>query len=221
LTGERFFQLDRPTSATDDEELKMKLRPRYNGHQNVILCHSACSPSGLFLQVNERDTYSYLRSKYPDVENILYLPPSFSTVVSYLKVDFSSGTFGRTFYHLLLNREITTYFSNLTATRFDRLGTDLFPTIASVEFFCFNIIVEDYIKATSGMFRGRTSRRNYLSKLNVAKENWILRREMRLNQEGYLGSNNFDAELKRSCSEYYCEARKALGCTPMRWYSIN
>jgi hypothetical protein len=123
-TGERFFQLDRPTSAADDEELKMKLRPRYHGHQNAILCHSACSPSGMFLQVSKRDTDSYLRSKYPDVENILYLSPSFSTVVSYLKVDFSSSTFGRTFYHLLLNREITTYFSNLTNTRFDRLGTN-------------------------------------------------------------------------------------------------
>jgi hypothetical protein len=32
LTGERFFQLDHPTSAADDEELKMKLRPRYHGH---------------------------------------------------------------------------------------------------------------------------------------------------------------------------------------------
>ena len=64
----------------------MKLRPRYNGHQNVILCHSACSPSGLFLQVNERDTYSYLRSKYPDVENILYLPPPFLPLLVILRL---------------------------------------------------------------------------------------------------------------------------------------
>ena len=49
----------------------MQLRPHYHGHQNFILCHLACAPSGIFLQVNERDTEAYLRGKYPGI-TIIY-----------------------------------------------------------------------------------------------------------------------------------------------------
>jgi hypothetical protein len=51
--------------------LNMHLRPRSNGHQNVILCPLACAPSGMFLQVNEMATEAYLHSKYPGVTNII------------------------------------------------------------------------------------------------------------------------------------------------------
>jgi hypothetical protein len=132
----------------------MQLRPYFHGHQNVILCHIACAPLGMFLQVHQRDTEAYLRSNYPGVTNIIYLPPSFSNVVNYLKVDFDKGTFGKSHY--------------LTGIQFDSLGSDLFPTESSVEDFCLNVVIEDYIKVTLEMFRRQRSRRNYLNKLTAA-----------------------------------------------------
>ncbi len=160
-------------------------------------------------------------SNYPGVTNIIYLPPSFSNVVNYLKVDFDKGTFGKSHYHVLLNQEITSYFSNLTGIQFDSLGSDLFPTESSVDDFCLNVVIEDYIKVILEMFHGQRPRRNYLNKLTAAKEQWIIRRKLRLNRERYLGSNTFDVELRRSCGEFYTEVRKVLGCCPIRWYSIN
>ncbi len=199
----------------------MLLRPRCHGHQNVILCHVGCAPSGIFLQVYQRDTEAYLHSKYPGVTNIIYLPPSFSNVVNYLRVDFDNGTFGRSHYHVLLNKEITSYFLNLSGVRFDSLGSDLFPTEDSVEDFCLNFVIEEYIKVTLELLRGGRARRNYLNKLTAAKEQWMIRRQLRLNQERYLGGNSFDVEIKRSCAEFYTEVRKVLGSCPIRWHSIN
>jgi hypothetical protein len=99
------FLLPRPTHRISiSGELKKQLRPRYHGHQNFILCHLACAPSGIFLQVNERDTEAYL---HPGITNIIHLPRSFSTVINYLRVDVGNCTFGKTHYYFLLNREIT------------------------------------------------------------------------------------------------------------------
>jgi hypothetical protein len=60
-----------------------------------------------------------------------------------------------------------------------------------------------------------------LKKANEAKARWMQRRASRWELELYLGNNDFDSKLKRSCAEFYMELRKVLGCTPMRWYYMN
>jgi len=47
------------------------------------------------------------------LHSIIYLPSSFSSVVNYLRVVIANGTFGKTHYHHLLNRKITSYLSSL------------------------------------------------------------------------------------------------------------
>ena len=223
-TGERiFFVSSQPSTdifSISAAGLKMQLRPRYHGQQNVILCHLACAPSGMFLQVNQMDTEVYLRLKYPGVTSIIYLPRSFSSVVNYLRVDFANGTFGKTHYHVLLNREITAYFSSLKGVSMDALS-NTFPTEGSVQELCLKFIIDDYVTVTSKGFTTRKSLRIYQSKVLSAKEHLMHRRLARLNHEMYLGTNDFEAELNRSCGEFYYEFRKVLGFSPVRWYSIN
>ncbi|MFO0446829.1 MAG: hypothetical protein ACK51L_04085 [bacterium] len=174
----------------------------------------------MFLQVNQMDTEVYLRLKYPGVTSIIYLPRSFSIVVNYLRVDFANGTFGKTHYHVLLNREITAYFSSLKGVSMDALS-NTFPTEGSVQELCLKFIIDDYVAVTSKGFTTRKSLRIYQSKVLSAKEHLMHRRLARLNHEMYLGTNDFEAELNRSCGEFYYEFRKVLGFSPVRWYSIN
>jgi hypothetical protein len=125
-------------------ELKKQLRPRYHGHQNVILCHLACAPSGIFLQVNERDTEAYLQGKYPGITNIIYLPRSFSNVINYVRVDVRNNTFGKTHYHFLLYWEITSYMSNFDGLSFKVL-CNMFPMESSVQELCLKFIIDEYV----------------------------------------------------------------------------
>ena len=101
------------------------------------------------------------------------------------------------------------------------LEKDLFPTTRSVEDLCFDFVIEDFIKVTSEMLHQQTTRQKYLMKVMAAKNQWLSRRTLRLEQELYLGSNEFDAELNRSCGEFYSEQRKVISYNPIRWYSIN
>jgi hypothetical protein len=71
------------------------------------------------------------------------------------------------------------------------------------------------------MLTSQTAQKSYLTQALAAKENWIIRCKLRLNDEVNLGVENFDAELNRSCSELYNEFKKVLGYCPVRWYSIN
>jgi hypothetical protein len=76
-------------------------------------------------------------------------------------------------------------------------------------------IIDDYITITSRGCSTRKSRSIYQSKVLSAKERWIHRRLSRLNHEMYLGSNEFEAELKRSCGEFYNEFKRVLGFSPV------
>jgi len=136
----------------------------------------------MFLQVNQMDTEAYLRLKYPCVTSIIYLPRSFSSIINYLRVDFANGTFGKTQYHVLLNREITAYFSSLKGVSMDALS-NTFPTEGSVQELCLKFIIDDYVALTSKGFTTNKSLRVYQSKVLSAKEHLMQRRLARLNHE--------------------------------------
>jgi hypothetical protein len=140
--------------------------------------------------------------------------------MNYLRVNFANGTFGKSHYHHLLNREITSYLSSLDEVSFEVLCS-MFPSEGSVQDLCLKFIIDDYITITSREYSTRKSLRMYQSKVLMAKECWMRRRLTRLNDENYLGNNNFEAELNRSCGEFYHEFKKVLGFCPVRWYSIN
>jgi hypothetical protein len=67
----------------------------------------------------------------------------------------------------------------------------------------------------------RQLRIQYICAANDAKKEWLVRRQSRLQQEQYLNNNDFRAELNRSYAEFFEEVRKAIGCAPMRWHTIN
>ncbi len=84
---------------------------------------------------------------------------------------------------------------------------------------CINVVVNNYISETAAQMSGRLKFK-YLLAAEEAKEDWLIKRQTRLQQEKYLCNNDFRAELVRSYAEYFEELRKAIGCAPMRWFPI-
>jgi hypothetical protein len=82
-------------------------------------------------------------------------------------------------------------------------------------------VIEDYVGETLGMLHHQETQKNYWIKVTAAKKQWLNRQKLWLEQEDYLGSNDFDTELNRSCGKFYNELKKALGRNPIKWYSIN
>ena len=189
----------------------MQLRQRRCGQQNIIVCFSECL-SSLFMQINRTDVEGFLRAKYPQATNLVYLPDSFSSVVKYLKHNCT----GSSYYRFSINKHLTSYCTE----RVEAHIRDLFSTERSVEDWCISIIIEEYSKVTSEMLPLR-ARKKYLNNVKFAKARWLKRRESRLQLENYLGINDFDTELKRSCGEFYNELKKGIHCSPIRWYSMN
>ncbi len=83
-----------------------------------------------------------------------------------------------------------------------------------------NIFVDEYVSVTAKMLSPQ-QRTKYFTLADVAKTLWSQRRVLRLQQEQYLGDNNFETEINRSCGEFYLVLKKVIGCSPITWYSIN
>ncbi len=62
--------------------------------------------------------------------------------------------------------------------------------------------------------------KKYLKQVKFAKKQWLKRGEPLCQLEHYLG-NDFDTELKRFCGEFYSEIKNVIGCSPIRWDSMN
>ncbi len=212
------------TRASDNLPQKAELKTmhlRQNSscqQQNVIVFFPASSSmhscTTLVMQVNRTDTEAYLWQKYPQALSLIYLPKSFSTVIKSM----IKRSLGCSHYHDIILDHVSRYCSNYISG-FDGLGRD-FPTERAVEDWSINIIIEEYLAETSQPLAPHRQK-TYLKKANQAKAQWIQRRASRQEQELYLGNNDFDSELKRSCGEYYMELRKILGYTPIRWYYVN
>jgi hypothetical protein len=58
------------------------------------------------------------------------------------------------------------------------LGKDFSPTEGSLEVFCLNFVIDEYIKVTSYMFTHCRAQNEYLLKASVATEHWIINRKL-------------------------------------------
>ncbi len=75
--------------------------------------------------------------------------------------------------------------------------------------YSFDFMIEDYVSETSGMLHHQETQKNYLIEVTAAKKQWLNRQKLQLEQQAYLGSHDFDTELKRSNGEFYNEIKKA------------
>jgi hypothetical protein len=82
------------------------------------------------------------------------------------------------------------------------LVTKHFQTQCSVDDWCVDVIINNYISETANLMLGRMNIK-YLCSANDAKGHWTLRHNVRLQKEQYLQCNNFQAELNRSYAEFY------------------
>jgi hypothetical protein len=152
---------------------------------------------------------------YPIATNLVYLPDSFHSLVNFLQHKAN----GSTYYQHIIKRALI-HFCNNFSEGFDALCAIHFPTQCSMVDWCINVIINNYISATSNLLPGRL-KMNYLSSTNDAKKQWLIRLEPRLQQEQYLSNNDFKAELNRSYAEFLEEVRKVICCAPVRWHPIN
>jgi len=82
---------------------------------------------------------------------------------------------------------------------FDVLTTKPCPMQHSMVDWCVDVIIKNYLKQKNwclGSWRSNT----YVCAANDAKRHWSLRRDERLQTVQYLHSNDFKAELNRSCA---------------------
>lgn len=196
----------------------MQLRRRHGELQNVLICFPESSTTSckvLALQIARLDVEGYLRAQYPQATKIIYLPQTFSTIV---KVINKKGI-GCSYYQDLILHRLSCHFGK-NMKRFDAIDDD-FPTDRSVEDWSINCIIDEYIAIALPTLQRSQRQKTFLIKVNEAKAQWNKKRASRQRVELYLGINDFDSELKRSCAEFYSELRKALGGNPLRWYYIN
>jgi hypothetical protein len=184
-------------------------------HQNQNVIVTFPGSLSLVLQVDSTNTEGYLREKYPIATNLVYLPDSFHSVVKFLK----QKSNGCTCYQHVIKGSLTQYCTNFSGG-FNALANDEFPSQRSAEDWCVNIIVDEYVSVTAKMLSPER-RKKYLILAVVAKIKWSQRRFLRLQQEQYLGDNNFLTELNRSCGEFYLVLKNVIGCSPIPWYSVN
>jgi hypothetical protein len=96
-----------------------------------------------------------------------------------------------------------------------------FSTQQSVESWCISGIIDRYIHEMATLVKSVRFKSKYKKLLQTAKSNWQRRRMLRLQKELFLGRTSFEMELNRSCSKFYQEAKKTIGGSPVRWYSIR
>jgi hypothetical protein len=84
-----------------------------------------------------------------------------------------------------------------------------------VEDWSIDKLIEEYLAEKSQLLAPHQQKK-HLKKTNQAKAQWMQRMASRWELELYLGNNDYDSELKRSCADFYMELRKFLGYTPIR-----
>ena len=181
--------------------------------QIVLVCFE--NSLSLLVQVDRANAEGTLRATYPIATNLVYLPDSFLPIVNFLRYKAN----GSTYYQNIIKKALIQFCTNFTEG-FDALCNEHFPTQRSVVDWCINIITNNYTSETSSLM-SRQLRIQYICAANDAKKEWLVRRQSRLQQEQYLNDNDFRAELNRSYAEFFEEVRKAIGCAPMRWHTIN
>ena len=145
----------------------MPVTRRRHQIQNVIVCFPGSL--SLMLQVDRTDTEGYLRSKYPSASNLVYLPDSFHSVVKFLKHNLN----GCTCYQHVIKTSLIQYCTNFNGG-FSALVNDKFPSQQSVDDWCVNIIVDEYVSVTARMLPPQ-QRKKYLTLTDKAKTRWSLR----------------------------------------------
>ncbi len=85
--------------------------------------------------------------------------------------------------------------------RFDAIENE-FPTERAVEDWTINVIINEYIAVASPPLQHSRRHKNFLNKANEAKAQWLKMLESLQRAELYLGINDFDSELKRSCTNW-------------------
>jgi len=101
--------------------------------------------------------------------------------------------------------------SNFDGVSFEAL-CNMIPTESSVQELCLKFIIDEYVlQWPQGYLLLVNLLVHIKTKFFFAKERWICLRKSRLNHEVYLGINDFEAELIRSCGEFCNEFKNVLG----------
>jgi hypothetical protein len=101
--------------------------------------------------------------------NLVYLPDSFHPLVNFLPHKAN----GSTYYQNIIKKALI-HFCNNFSEGFDALCAIHFPTQRSMVDWCINVIIKNYISATSNLLSGRL-KMNYVSSTNDAKKQWLIR----------------------------------------------
>jgi hypothetical protein len=173
--------------------------------QIVLVCFEGSLT--LLVLVDQANAEGSLQVAYPSATNLVYLPDSFLPIVNFLQHKAN----GCTYYQNIIKRSLIKFRSSFIEG-FDALGAIHFPTQHAA--------VDNYISETSNLLSGWL-KINYICSVNEAKRHWVIKQNLRLQQEQYIQNNNFKADLNRSYAEFIEEVRRVIGCAPIRWHPIN
>jgi len=194
----------------------MKLRPRRTEIRNVIVISPSeflSLPPFLPIQVTDESVQgaeTFLQHRFPDAELFLFLPPTFSSVISSLIHNEISCS--------ICHKIILQHLGLRCSIEGDPIKREDLTYEQAVNYYCINVVVHHYIKiALDSLFFGEEERSQLRNKVMEAKIRWTTKRLNRLEGERYLGRNIFASDLTRSCGEFYAELRQSWGFRPITW----
>jgi hypothetical protein len=194
----------------------MNLRPRRNLLRNVIiLSHPEFTslPPYLPMQVVEepwQEVDSFLENRFPNAKLFVYLPDSFTSVITALV----NNTINCSICHQTLLQHLGLHCSRDN----DPIEWEDLSSEQSVNYYCIMVIVHRYIIIVLDSHTEGDEERLQLSEKTIkAKIKWSTRRLHRLRDEQYLGTYSFSLDLSRSCGEFYLELKQAWGFKPIHW----
>ena len=194
----------------------MKLQPRRTKIINVIIIsHLEFSSLPPYLPMQLIDepgetAETFLQHRFPDAEQFIFLPPTFSAVITALSQNEITCS--------VCSKLILQHLGLCYSREGDPIGREDFTSEQAVMYYCINVVVNHYITiALDSHNFGEEERSQLHLQVIEATIRWNTWRLNRLEGEQYLGRNIFAHELSRSCGEFYAELKQSLGFRPITW----
>ena len=152
----------------------MKLRPRRTEIRNVIVISPSeflSLPPFLPIQVTDESVQgaeTFLQHRFPDAELFLFLPPTFSSVISSLIHNEISCS--------ICHKIILQHLGLRCSIEGDPIEREDLTSEQAVNYYCINVVVHHYIKiALDSLFFGEEERSQLRNKVMEAKIRWNTR----------------------------------------------
>jgi hypothetical protein len=195
----------------------MHLRQRRGNIQNIIIVFpdNEASIASLYLPIQVDKAYAaeIIRTEYPNACRTIIIPSTFSSVIGALcKKSIQCS---------LCYTVILEHLAFLCDKHYIELKQE-FPAEEEVNFYCINLILHRYISiALDQLDKNRADIELLRTQAFQIKDAYKVKRQQRLKHESYLGSMEFDNDLRRSCVEFYLELKKKWKFTPVKCFYMS